>query len=175
MIADESNLSSDKSFHLLVDSEAIPPASSDPQLIQSRERFREDCQSRFELRSDAEKGTSVCPAWEKATNEIDNLPTGTRPLVFTQVHSNESEAFCESILGALSSSVEGSNGFHFIIDSSNEGSRFNEDLRSYIVNNSSTAKLRTRFIESLRTETCVEEVVNFVRYSEPSEEPNIQC
>ena len=176
VIADVSSRNFDSSFHLLVDS--ISESPYDRKTIESKRDFRQECQEKFKIRQDANLNTYVCPAWEKAISEIDSLPSATRPIVITQIHSNESETFCNQTLESLSAKIANTSGFHLIIGSTNEGyigKGFNSKLRSFIDSSTdSEVKFRTKFIESLNPQGCFKKIVKSVRFNEQLEKP-IQC
>lgn len=176
VIADVSNGNFDSSFHLLVDS--ISESPYDQKIIQSKRDFRQECQERFKIRQNADLNTYVCPAWKKAISEIDNLSSETRPIVITQIHSNESEPFCNQTLESLSAKIANARGFHLIIGSTNKGyigQGFNSKTRRFIDSSKdSKMKLRTKFVESLNPQTCLKAIVKSVRFNEQLKKP-IQC
>lgn len=176
-IANTSKQNFDSTFQVLVDS--IADAPYDQKQIQSKGEFRQNCQESFKLRNDAKLNTYVCDAWNMAISELNNSSNNEKPIVITQIHSNENETFCSNTLKTLSSTITEGNGFHIIVGSTNEGfvnQGLNTNFRDFM-NKSENAefKYRTRFIDSSNPGTCIKKITNSIRYKEDFNDTDTRC
>jgi hypothetical protein len=152
--------------------------AQDPQLISSSKSFREGCQNKSQIRPDAQLGTFICPAWEEAIRQINLLPDDVRPIVITQVQTNEEEKNCnsDSVLKNLYEKLLERKGFHAVVGSTNAGkTEYNKTIRNF-VNNPSNPDIKARTkIFSGNPATCIKKISNFVRYNQEIENTSIQC
>lgn len=142
--------SSDRYARIPVNSQM---AAQDPDKITSREKLHRECKNQPQPKGE---GTFSCPAWQLAIELSDRYPE-YRPLIVTQIQSDELETFCTSTLQTLSRKISDRQGQLIFIGSSNEGSKFNSNLWEEL-----KTLPNTKFCQK-NGRACVTEAINSLR------------
>lgn len=127
--------------------------AQDPDRITSREKLHRECKNQPQPKG---KGTFSCPGWQLAIELSDRYPE-YRPLIVTQIQTDELEPFCASTLQTLSRKISDRKGKLIFVGSSNEGSKFNSNLWQEL-----KTLPNTKFCQK-NGRTCVTEAMNSLR------------